>query len=102
MPCANIVAIVTLGRVTGCFTKILEMAGSLCVGIGTIRAAIGQILMISDHRPCDRLYLTPAQIVGLEECLIASAIILIVTQSQDGRKVLIGQEFRCIFLAAIF
>ena len=56
--------------------------------------------MIPNSRMRNCFYPATCQIISLQESIIASTIILVISQRQDGDRVHIDQQICGIFLAA--
>lgn len=92
MPGANVEAVVTLRRTASSGPKISEVPGCARIGIRTISAPGGKVLVIPHRRTCNRFDAPPTQIIRLQPCLVASTVILVVPQQQDGCQALINQQ----------
>src|SRR6188474_3417031 len=89
MPGADIIAIVALAWLASGRPKVIKVTGGTCIGSGTTCATRGEVLVISNDWMRDSLHPSPAQIIGLQKSLIPSAVILVITQREDGCKVCI-------------
>src|SRR5215212_9717569 len=92
MPGANIVAIVPFAWLTGRCSIVAEVTGRASVGRGTTCASRSKVLMIPYNWMCNRFDLAPAEIVRLHERIISSAVVLVISQRQDGSGVHVNQQ----------
>ncbi len=80
MPGANVEAVVTLRRTAGSRPKIFEVPGGTRIGVCTVSAARGEVLVIPNRGTRDRFDTPPTQIIGLQPGLITSTVVLIISQ----------------------
>jgi hypothetical protein len=96
VPGANVETVVALALVAGRRSEISKVTVRGGIRARTIRAARGKVLVVPHRGTCDRFDTPPTQIIGLQPGLIASAVILIISQQQDSRQIGIDKQIRSV------